>query len=96
LPAAGRIGFQRDPSPQTSHSWSIPWYDWFMGPIADAIMAIVVAILSKDLADSVSAKVGAVAVFQQIPQFVAWSGLDALAVTGASFDDALCLRGRTG
>src|SRR6185312_16163834 len=69
------VGFSPDPAPEKRKDVSIPWYDWFLGPVADAIMAIVVNVIADDLGNKINNSVAAAGSVQDLPSVVAWSGL---------------------
>lgn len=87
------IAFQRDPNPQQHHDASIPWYDFFLGPIPDLIMAIVIPVIADGIADSLSGEMESFSLARTPPQSVSWSGLGGLTVSNAWLDGALVLEG---
>lgn len=88
------VGFLRDPAPVVHKDVSIPWYDWFLGPVADAILAAVVNIIADDLSRRIDGGIAATSSLSDLPSVVAWTGLAAPRLTSARLENALVLTGR--
>ncbi|MGY2049229.1 TULIP family P47-like protein [Methylobacterium sp. JK268] len=92
--ATQTLAFEPDPNPQSQHSADIPWYFWFLGPIAVLITELVV----KLIADSVAAQLGtlardALSITKNPPQSVQWTGTRPLDVKAAGVNGAFYMMG---
>lgn len=85
------IGFARDPSPEKQKDVSIPWYDWFLGPVADAILAIVVNVIADDLGDKIDNGIASSNALAGIPSAIVWTAVQAPRLTSARLETALVL-----
>lgn len=86
------IGFAKDPSPEKHKDVSIPWYDWFLGPVADAILAIVVNVIADDLGDKINNGITSSSALAGIPSAIVWTSVQAPRITEAILQSALVMR----
>jgi hypothetical protein len=92
---AGTIMFDRDSTPQTSHSASIPWYLAYLSPI----VALITDICASEISDSIAHQLtesarSALSIVQSPPKLTSWVGIEGFEVTAAGLDTSLFLTGR--
>ncbi|HEX5493226.1 MAG TPA: TULIP family P47-like protein [Mycobacteriales bacterium] len=91
--ATGTMTFRRDANPTTHHEASIPWYDWFLGPIPDLVMAIVVPIVADSIADGLNAHASAAPIENIGDLSIHWTGFEKFHATAAGLNDSFYLKG---
>jgi len=74
-PVNKTVSFQPDPNPESGHSASIPWYFWFLGPIAVLITELVVKLISDSIAKSLDQLArDALSIARNPPTSIQWTG----------------------
>ena len=91
--AEGTLGFLPDPDPEEHHSADIPWYHYFLGPIPDVIIAIVVPIIASGIAADLTREMQQFSLAKSPPRTVRWAGLGEMAVATAGVMNGLYLLG---
>ncbi|WP_213803464.1 TULIP family P47-like protein [Granulicella sp. dw_53] len=89
------ITFLSDPNPESWHSADIPWYYWFLGPIAVLITELVVKLIADSIAsqlDSLARE--ALSITKNPPQSVHWTGTQILDVKVAGVNGAFFMMGQ--
>jgi hypothetical protein len=93
--AAKTISFLPDPNPESSHNANVPWYYWFLGPIAVLITELVVKIISNNLASALDKLAReALSIAKTPPQSIQWRDTTALDVSSAGVNDAFYMMGQ--
>lgn len=91
--ASGHLKFAADPNPIFSHDASIPWYDWFLGPLPDALMAIIVPLVANGIANGIQNQATQFTVAKNPPESIHWTGLEHFQMTDAGLNEAFYLQG---
>jgi len=93
-PAFKSISFLPDPNPQSRHSADIPWYFWFLGPLAVLITELVVKLISDSIASQLDALArDALSIARNPPQSVQWTGAHLLDTATAGVNGAFFMMG---
>ena len=92
-PATAQISLAKDPHPRKSHKAHIPWYLWFMGPIPDIILAIVVPIVADGIAEGLDSAIKKMSFVKAGPQNVQWPGMKKFTITGGGLNGGFQLSG---
>ena len=93
-PNTKTIGFQPDPNPSSSTSVDIPWYWWFLGPIARGIMEIIVRVIADGISNSLTKDVGdQITITKNPPLSIQWTETSALDVQNAGVEFAFFMQG---
>jgi len=92
--ATQKFQFSPDPNPRSKHSSSIPWYDWFMGPLPDIIVAAVVPYIAGDITSQLNAQMNKFTIASMSPQSVHWNGMKKIKVTNAGLNDVFFMVGQ--
>jgi hypothetical protein len=88
------IAFLPDPNPQSRHSADIPWYFWFLGPIAVLITELVVKLIADSIASQLDSLArDALSIAKNPPQSVQWTGAHLLDVKTAGVNGAFFMMG---
>jgi hypothetical protein len=94
-PLTKGIGFQPDPHPVSNHEAHIPWYWWFLGPIARGIMEIVVNAIADGVASSLTRDAGEkITIARHPPLSIKWAETSALDVQDAGVNFGFYMRGQ--
>lgn len=89
------ISFLPDHNPDSSHNANIPWYYWFLGPIAVAITELVVKIISDNVASALDKLAReALSIAKTPPQSIRWRDTTALDVNSAGINDSFYMMGQ--
>ena len=92
--ASKSIVFLPDPNPQSHHSADIPWYFWFLGPIAVLITELVVKLIADSIASQLDSLArDALSIARNPPQSVQWTGAHPLDVKTAGVNGAFFMMG---
>ncbi|MEN8130145.1 MAG: TULIP family P47-like protein [Pseudomonadota bacterium] len=90
----GSLNFLTDPAPKESHNADIPWWFFLAGPIVIAITAIVVKVISDDIAkDIADENKERLALGKHPPSSILVGANDAINVTSITVNDALLVSG---
>ncbi len=92
-PSSQTLRFQPDANPSQHHDSHIPWYDYFLGPIPDIIMAAVVPSIAGGIADNLTQFASSSTIASKPPTPVHWTGMGSFSVKAAGLETALYLRG---
>jgi hypothetical protein len=93
-PADKSITFLPDPNPQSRHSADIPWYFWFLGPLAVLITELVVKLISDSIASQLDTLArDALSIARNPPQSVQWTGAHPFNVQTAGVNGAFFMMG---
>ena len=97
-PVGATFTFQKDPSPVTSSSDDVPWYDYILSltAIGALVTAIVVACVESGLADSLSGSALAGSLAGAPATTVRWAGLDQITVASGALNDCFILQADVG
>jgi Clostridium P-47 protein len=90
---AQSIHFVADPNPTSSHDADIPWYYWFLGPVAEGITQLVVKLISDGIAGTLTSDLGENALPSAASQPVQWTGLRPVHVRSAVLNGSLVMQG---
>ena len=94
-PADKSISFLPDPNPDSSHDADIPWYYWFLCPLARGITELVVKLISDGVASALDQLASqALTIARNPPQSIQWEGTSALNVTTAGVNDSFYMMGQ--
>jgi len=91
--STGTIAFASDPKPVIHHDQSIPWYDYFLGPLPDIIMAIIVPLIVDGIGNGLNRSAANFTLAKQPPMTVSWSGMENFSVSAAGLSGNFYLYG---
>ena len=88
-----KLSFAKDKHPTSNHHAKIPWYDYFLGPLPDIIMAIVVPLVADGIADGINSELSDATVAKAGPQSVKWPGITNFQPNAGGLNGGLQLSG---
>lgn len=82
------FSFAKDTNPTVQHDFHIPWYDFFLTPIGDLILVIVVPLIVDGIAEGIQQLTNTLSLAQTPPQSVQWNGMSGFNVTAAGLNNS--------
>ncbi len=89
---AQEVSFVQNGTPSSSHHAHIPWYLYFLGPIPDIIISIVVPIIADSIASTLKDAAGS-SITKTPPQSVTWPNTTPIRITEAGLDSNFYMMG---